>query len=160
MNSHRADLESQIAVAFAGELATRPEITLRGACEIDVGRTPPPFDPELDSPSVAYLERHGYDLPFLDAESWRNYLPRLLALAVANVESPSNAVDGLLASLRPPDRTPRRLASLSAKQEASVVAVLEVLAFNEGSVHVEGACAALEEWWGETPIYRYGQNVA
>ena len=160
MNSQRADLESQIAVAFAGEIAARPEMSLRGACEVDVGRPPPPFDPELDLPSVAYLERHGYDLPLLDAESWRNYLPRLLTLAVGSVESPSNAVDGLLASLRPPDRTPPRLASLSPKQEAAVVAVLEVLAFTEGSAHSEGACTALEEWWGEAPIYRYGRDVA
>jgi len=160
MNSQRADLESQIAVAFASELATPPKITLRGAGEIDVGRPPPEFDPVLDSPSVAYLQRHGYDLPFLDAESCRNYLPRILILAVGSVESPSNAVDGLLSSLRPPDRTPPRLASLSAKQEAAVVAVLEVLAFGEGSVHSEGACTALEEWWGEAPIYRCGRNVA
>ena len=38
-------------------------------------------------------------------------------------------IDGLLASLRPPDREPPRLASLSAGQEAVVVAVLDVLAF-------------------------------
>ena len=160
MNSQRADLKSQIAVAFAGELAMQPEMTLRGACEVDVGRSPPAFDAELDSPSVSYLERHGYDLSFLDATSWRNYLPRLLTLAVSSVESPSQAVDGLLASLRPPDRSPPRLASLSAQQEAAVVAVLEVLAFSEGSVHSEDAFTALEEWWGEAPIYRHGQHVA
>ena len=160
MNSQHADLERQIAVAFVRELATKPDMTLRGACEVDVGRTPPPFDPELDSPSIAYLERHGYDLPFLDADSWRNYLPRLLTLATGSFSSPSNAVDGMLGSLRPPDRTPPRFASLSAKQEAAVVAVLEILAFGEGSVHSEGACTALEEWWGVAPIYRYGANVA
>lgn len=160
MDSQRADLESQIAVAFAAELATPPAMSLRGASETDIGRSPPPFDPELDEPSVAYLERHAYDLSFLDAESWRNYLPRLLALAVTQATSPSNAVDGLLSSLRPPDRAPPRLASLSAKQEAAVVAVLEALAFNEGSAHSQAASTALEEWWGEAPIYRYGRNVA
>ncbi len=135
MDSQRADLEAKIAAAFEVELARPPFMSLRGASEADLGRPAPPFEPELDGPSVAYLERHAYDLPFLDAESWRNYLPRLLTLAVAHIASASNAVDGLLGSLRPPDHAPPRLASLSAKQEAAVVAVLEALAFNEGSAH-------------------------
>ena len=160
MDPQRADLEPRIAVAFASELATSPATSLRAASEIDVGRPPPPFDPALDSPTVAYLERHAYDLPFLDAESWRIYLPRLLALAVGSIESPSNAVEGLLSSLRPPDTSPPRLASLSARQEAAVVAVLEVLAFAEGSVHSESACTPLEEWWGADPSYRQSRDVA
>ena len=160
MNAGHADLEAQIASAFAAELAAAPRISLRGASEIDLGRPPPEFDPELDLPSPSYLERHAYDLPFLDAESWRNYLPRLLVFAVSHVEAPSNAVDGLLGSLRPPDTEPPRLASLSPKQEAAVVAVLEALAFDEGSVHSAAACTALEEWWGAAPICRYGQDVA
>ena len=160
MDSQRADLEAKIAGAFAVELATLPAMSLRGASEVDVGRPPPPFDPELDEPSFVYLERHAYDLPFLDAESWRNYLPRFLALAAAHVASASNAVDGLLGSLRPPDSAPPRLASLSVKQEWAVVAVLEALAFTAGSAHSQAACTALEEWWGEAPIHRGGRNVA
>ena len=160
MNSQSDELATRIAAAFEGDLASTPAMSLRAAGEIDVGHPPPPFDATQDAPSVAYLERHGYDLPFLDAGSWRNYLPRLLALAVAQVEAPSNAVDGLLASLRPPDREPPRLASLSSEQDATVVAVLEFLAFRDHSAHSEAACRALEEWWGENPIFRPHRNVA
>ena len=159
MNADRAALQGQIASAFAAELVATPKTSLRGAAEIDIGRRPPAFDLELDSPSPAYLEQHAYDLPFLDAESWRIYLPRLLALAVSHVGS-SDAVDGLLSSLRPPDTEPPRFASLSAKQEAAVVAVLDFLAFGEESAHSAAACTALEEWWGTAPLYRPRQNVA
>jgi hypothetical protein len=57
-------------------------------------------------------------------------------------------------SLRPPDREPPRLASLSPAQERVVRQLLEVLAFAEDSVWQENACQALEEWWIENPLYR------
>jgi len=160
MNTDRTALEAQIASAFAEELSAQPQTTLRGAAELDAGHPPPAFDPELDKPSPAYLERHGYDLPFLDTESWQIYLPRLLMHAVSNADRTSNAADGLLGSLRPPDREPPRLGSLSNAQEAAVVAVLNFLAFSETSPHSEAACRALEEWWGTSPLYRYGTHVA
>ena len=105
-------------------------------------------------------KRQAYDLPFLDAKSWKHYLALLLAVAVSNAEAAPNAVDGLLSSLRPPDRRPPRLASLSAEQEQVLVAVLEFLAFSENSSHSDAACTALEEWWGESPLYRGQRNVA
>ena len=63
-------------------------------------------------------------------------------------------IDGLLASLRPPDREPPRLASLSAEQEAVVVAVLDVLAFDERSLHRDLAMQVLEEYWVPNSLYR------
>jgi len=160
MNVKPIDLRERIATAFAVELASTPPMSLRAAGEVDVGRPPPPFDPAQDAPSNEYLEQHAYDLPFLDSESWRFYLPRLLALAVADARASSNAVDGLLESLRPPDREPPRLASLSSEQEAIVASVLKYVAFGEGAAHCEAASTALEEWWGEAPLYRPRRYVA
>jgi hypothetical protein len=57
-------------------------------------------------------------------------------------------------SLRPPDREPPRLASLSPAQERVVRQLLEALAFAEDSVWQADACQALEEWWIENPLYR------
>ena len=62
--------------------------------------------------------------------------------------------EGLLGSLRPPDREPPRLASLSAGQEAVVVAVLDVLAFDERSLDRDLALQVLEEYWVPNAFYR------
>jgi hypothetical protein len=57
-------------------------------------------------------------------------------------------VEALIRSLRPPDRYPPRLATLTAEQEAVVVAFLETLALGEGFGHLQhDAQQALEEWW-------------
>jgi hypothetical protein len=57
-------------------------------------------------------------------------------------------VESLVASLRPPDRYPPRLASLTAPQEAAVVAFLETVALGGGHPQfADGAQQALEEWW-------------
>ena len=154
MEPKQLDLAIRIVAVFADALASAPTMSLRAAGEIDAGMAPSLHDAERNSPSVAYLEKHAYDLPFLDAKSWKHYLPLLLAVAVSNAEAAPNAVDGLLSSLRPPDRQPPRLASLSAEQEQVLVAVLEFLAFSENSSHSDAACTALEEWWGESPLYR------
>ena len=62
--------------------------------------------------------------------------------------------ESLLSSLRPPDREPPRLASLSAAQEAVVVAVLDALAFGDGSAYQDYAMQVLEEYWVPNALYR------
>ncbi len=62
--------------------------------------------------------------------------------------------EALLWSLRPPDREPPRLGSLSAEQEAVVVAVLDVLAFDERSLDRDLAMQVLEEYWIPGALYR------
>ena len=53
----------------------------------------------------------------LDARSWRHYLPRLIEYAFAHPDDPAMAVEATVRSLRPPDRMPARLTTLSASQE-------------------------------------------
>ena len=66
----------------------------------------------------------------------------------------NNVTDALLSSLRPPDREPPRLASLSPEQEVLVTRFLDILAFSEESAHQELACQLLEEWWAPGALYR------
>jgi hypothetical protein len=63
-------------------------------------------------------------------------------------------IDAFLSSLRPPDRQPPRLASLSVEQESVVSAFLDIMAFDDVSVHQELARTALEEWWAPGALYR------
>ena len=62
--------------------------------------------------------------------------------------------EGLLGSLRPPDRDPLRLGSLSEEQEAVVVAVLDLLAFDGRSACRELTMQVLEEYWVPNALYR------
>jgi hypothetical protein len=70
------------------------------------------------------------------------------------MDDPEMAVEGLLHSLRPPDREPPRLASLTAEQEAVIVALLEEVAFSEDSANSDFAMQVLEEWWIPNALYR------
>lgn len=151
--SHR-DLTSRIVEAFAADAAKEPTITLRAGDAIDDYFEPQPFSPTEDRVSDAYLERHPCGVPHLDAASWRHYLPHLMEYALRHLERGSNVVDALLESLRPPDREPPRLGSLSPLQEYVVVAFLDVLAFSDESAHRELACLLLEEWWAPGALYR------
>jgi hypothetical protein len=63
-------------------------------------------------------------------------------------------VEGLLHSLRPPDREPPRLASLTVEQESVIVEFLEDLAFSEDSANQDFAQQVLEEWWLPDALYR------
>jgi hypothetical protein len=64
-------------------------------------------------------------------------------------------VDALLSSLRPPDRTPPRLASLSEEQEAVLREFLEEIAFAAEPNHYQDlAMQVLEEWWIPDALYR------
>ena len=143
---------------FSVDVAAIPPITLRGGNALDSYDEPPPFDPAVDSPTDAYLETYAFHgLVFVDPPSWRHYLPRLIDYALRNIASNAPgtmAIDGLLWSLRPPDREPPRLASLTREQEDVVVAALEQLAFAGESVHRAYAMQVMEEWWIPGALFR------
>jgi len=143
--------------AFEADAQVLPATTLRGGDAIDEYREPSPFDPAVDAVSDAYLESFPYGVIYLDAPSWRHYLPSLIDYAYRHAQESSLVVDALLNSLRPPDREPPRLGSLNAEQEAAVVALLDVLAFSEDSAHRDLAQQALEEWWAPGALYRSNQ---
>ncbi|MET0488315.1 MAG: DUF6714 family protein [Candidatus Rokuibacteriota bacterium] len=134
---------------FRADADTVPPLTLRGGNAVDSYDDAEPFDPARDEPTDAYLEGFAFwGLSYLDAQSWRHYLPRLISYAFRRPNDPAMAVEALIRSLRPPDRYPPRLASLTAEQEAVVVAFLEALALGDGPSHVRNdAQQALEEWW-------------
>lgn len=136
-------------------LSSIPPMSLRGGNSRDEYREPPPFDPELDRPTPEYLERYFWGIAHLDAESWRYYLPILIKHALQNIgDARSMAVDAFLASLRPPDREPPRLESLSVEQKSEVVAMLYKLAFEDGSAWKSPAIMALEEYWAHGALYQ------
>ena len=135
--------------AFRPDAETVPPLTLRGGNAVDSYDDAEPFDPACDDPTDAYIEGFAFwGLGYLDAQSWRHYLPRLISYAFRRPDDPAMAVEALIRSLRPPDRYPPRLATLTAEQEAVVVAFLESLALRDGTSHVQDdARQALEEWW-------------
>ena len=155
MNTSRvSDLSTAAFAAFKTAVEDVPALTLRGGNALDDGAHPPPFDDAVDALTDEYLELYYCGLPYLDAASWRHVLPFLLSYALRNLQQASDAVDGLLNSLRPPDREPPRLASLSVEQEMIVSRVLDVLCFSPESAYHELACQATEEWWEPNAMYR------
>ena len=158
MTPEREQLVQRAFDAFKADTAGSPPITLRGGNALDSYDEPPPFDADLDEPDDAYLEMHAFNgVVFLDPPSWRHYLPRLIDYALRNIASNAPgtmAIDGLLFSLRPPDRDPPRLGSLTRAQEEVVVAVLEQLAFADDSVYRTEAMQVMEEWWIPGALYR------
>jgi hypothetical protein len=135
-------------------MEARPAITLRAGNELDDCRQPCPYDKNLDAVSDAYLEQYFWGVSFLDAASWRHYLPHLIEYAIRNSRQSNNVTDALLNNLRPPDRDPPRLTSLSLEQEAAVTETLEYLAFDDASAYKDLACQVLEEWWAPGALYR------
>lgn len=135
--------------AFRAELAEPPALSLRGANAVDSYDNPEPFDSTVDEPTDEYLERFTFwAMPYLDARSWRHYLPRLIAYALAHPDDPAMVVEATVRSLRPPDRVPARLTTLSTAQEAVIVRFLEHIALSdEENGSRDDARAALEEWW-------------
>lgn len=135
-----------------------PSMTMRGGDAVDSYDAPPPYDPVIDAPTDAYLAQYTYwGITFLDAASWRHYLPRLIDYALRHFQDQTlnnMIIDGLLNSLRPPDHAPPRLRSLSAAQEALIVDFLDVLAFDEHSTYQECAMQTLEEYWLPNALYR------
>ena len=150
------DLIARAEAAFRADATAVPTVTLRGGNALDSYTEPPAHDAALDTPSDAYVEAHAFlALPHLDAASWRHYLPRLIAYALEHLGEPEPMVtEALLWSLRPPDREPPRLGSLSAEQEAVIVAVLDVFAFDARSLDRDLAMQVLEEYWGPGALYR------
>jgi hypothetical protein len=144
------ELVSRAWAAFGSDAQDPPPLTLRGGCDLDSYLPPSSFDPDQDEPTDEYLERYAFwGLGYLDAASWRHYLPRLLEYASTHPDDPAMVVEALIGSLCPPDRYPPRLASLGANQEDVVRAFLESLAFGEfGGVLHGDAEQALDEWWG------------
>jgi uncharacterized protein DUF6714 len=153
-----ADIVRRAFEVFRIDAEATPEMTLRGGSAADDYAEVPGFDPRLDEATDAYLEAYAFSgLVYLDAASWRHYLPRLIDYALRHLDSHAPgtmAIDGLLWSLRPPDREPPRLGSLSAEQEAVIVAFLDVLTFDGRSVHQDFAMQVLEEYWLPNALYR------
>ena len=142
--------------AFRDDVAAPPPLTLRGASAVDSYDRPQPFDAAEDAPTDAYLERFAFwGVIYLDARSWRHYLPRLIEYALTRPDDPAMTTEALVRSLRPPDRYPARLASLTAEQEAIIRTFLETVAFEHPDATVQDeAQQALEEWWLPNPRAR------
>jgi len=151
--NHEA-LLADLREAFASDALVAPSVTLRGGNAIDDYASPPPFDPSLDVITDEYLEAHHWGVNYLDAASWRHYLPSLFEYALRHLQEGSFVCEALLSSLRPPDRTPPRLASLSHEHEALVVQALDVIAFSNESASQDLACQIMEEWWAPGALYR------
>ena len=152
-NGPRGEMDSSRVVSRAFEVfqsdAAPPPLTLRGAKAVDSYAEAMPFDPAEDEPTDAYLEGYAFwGLGYLDAQSWRHYLPRLIEYAFSHPDDPAMVTEALVRSLRPPDRYPPRLASLSVDQEFVLRSFLELVALSDGLPHVQtDAQQALDEWW-------------
>lgn len=148
------ELLERLRAAFASEVASPPAVTLRAGDAIDSGSAPTPFDPFKDRVIDEYIARYASGLHYLNASSWRHYLPAVAEYAIRHRSTNSTAVGAFINSLRPPDREPPRLASLGPAQEAAIREALEVLAFTPESLWQDEACQALEEWWVKPAQYR------
>ena len=135
--------------AFRVDAMSAPPLTLRGANAVDGYDEPMPFDPAADEPTDAYLEGYAFwGTPYLDAHSWRHYLPRLIDYAFRHSDDPAMVTEALVRSLRPPDRYPPRLRTLSTDQESVVRSFLEQVALGDAVPFLQTeAQQALEEWW-------------
>jgi hypothetical protein len=151
----RSEISRRAREVFCADIVTAPQMTLRGGEAEDSYNVAPPPDAVLDELTDAYLEAYTFwGLAYLDSASWRHYLPPLIDYTFRHMDDPKLAVEGLLYSLRPPDREPPRLASLTAEQEAVIVEFLEEVAFSEDSANRDFAKQVLEEWWMPNALYR------
>ncbi len=149
---------------FHDNSVKEPPMTLRAGDAIDSYDIPPNYDEELDKLTDDYLQQYAYfALPFLDAISWRYYLPFLIDFALRHytpeaAPESSIVVEGTLSSLRPPDREPPRLAVLTTEQESVIIKFLDILAFDENSDYQDYAMQVLEEYWIQGALYREENN--
>ncbi len=141
------DLIADIFAAFSAEASAFPAMTLRGGDAVDAYQDAPPFDVLVDAISDEYLEAHPWGSGYLDAASWRHYLPFMMEFALRHLTEASDVIDALLTSFRPPDRDPPRLGSLTKPQETAVLRFLDVLAYSADSANVDLASQVLAEWW-------------
>jgi len=155
------DLIARAFAAFRDDVASPPPLTLRGGNAVDGYERAEPYDPAIDAPGDVYFETFAFwGLGYLDARSWRHYLPRLIEYALRRPEDPAMVVEALVRSLRPPDRYPPRLGSLSAGQEGVVREFLEWLALGDLTTDLQlDARQALEEWWLPDPRSRPGPEA-
>lgn len=144
-----AAIVSRAFEAFRREVEVPPPLTLRGGNAVDGYAVPSPFDSAVDEPTDAYFEGFAFwGVGYLDARSWRHYLPRLIEYALRRQDDPAMVAEALIRSLRPPDRYPPRLATLTADQEDVVRSFLELAALGDAMPHLQtDAQQALEEWW-------------
>ena len=158
MSSPHTPLVAEAFAAFSAEGTTFPPLTLRGGDALDAGAAAPPYDVVADAVSDEYLEAHPWGSGWLDAASWRHYLPFMIEYALRHLDRPGEVTDALLTSLRQPDREPPRLATLDAAQERVVLRVLDVLAHAPGSASADLAAQVLSEWWTPGAIPRAPQG--
>ena len=140
-------LSRRAAQLFASDLERPPAIALRGGDVVDSYREAPAYDPEVDRPNDAYLERYAFfGLIYLDPGSWRHYLPVLIDYTLRHLTAPGDLViEALLFSLRPPGSDPPRFGSLSESQTALVEEFLEFVAFDAASAYQDDARQVLQE---------------
>ena len=148
--SARDRLLNQVLQMITSMPGTPPRISLRAGNAIDSYESHDvPYDPNIDKVTDTYLERYAFfGLPHLDTASWACYLPWLLEYALRSLGSKSGnalVVDGLLWSLRLPQRVPPRFQSLTNEQQALVRGVVELLALSEESIHQDLAAHTLDE---------------
>ena len=153
----RSEIVQRAFEVFRADVESPPPLTLRGAERVDSYDYPEPYDVGLDEPTDAYIEQFAFHaMPFLDARSWRHYLPRLMDHAFRRPDEPTGLVlQAVIRSLSAPDREPPRLATLNPDQEAVVVAFLEEIARDSGrEFDAEAAGQALLEWWAPNARHR------
>jgi hypothetical protein len=145
---------ARVIAAFKSELQTLPVISLRGGDTLDDYGVAPAFDPDEDAPSDDYIERFHCGVNYLDAQAWRHYLPILLLYMLRNMgDQASLALPTVVRSLRPAGSDPSRFGWLSPAQEATVVTVLDALAFEDASTWKTEAVEALEDYWAPGANY-------
>ena len=151
-----SSLVQRAYAAFQRDAGYPPPLTLRGGNGIDGYDHPAPYDAALDEPTDDYLEQFTFwGLGYLDARSWRHYVPHLIEYALRRPADPRMVIEAFLRSLRPPDRYPPRLASLTEEQEDTVRSFLEAVAFGSFAPELrDDAQQALEEWWWPQPRAR------
>lgn len=150
MSVERPEIVRRAFEVFRADVESPPPLTLRGADRVDSYDFPEPYDAELDEPTDAYIEQFAFHaMPFLDARSWRHYLPRLMDHAFRRPDEPTGLVlQAVIRSLSAPDREPPRLMTLNADQEAIIIAFLEQIARDAArEFEAEAAGQALLDWW-------------
>jgi hypothetical protein len=88
--------------AFKEDLDSVPPMTLRAGNAVDDCVEPPPYSPDEDAVTDDYLHQFRWGLGYLDAKSWRHYLPHLIAHTIGNHPHGTDVTDELLQNLRPP----------------------------------------------------------
>ena len=120
----RSDIVTRAFEAFRADVLGQPPLSLRGANALDGYGEPTPFDATADEPTDGYLEGFAFwGTTYLDAQSWRHYLPRLIDYTFRHPDDPAMVAEALVRSLRPPDRYPPRLATLGSAQESVVTSI-------------------------------------